>query len=280
MRNKIIATVIGLIIILFIFLVSDQFEKINYKLDELRMYQSEVESIRSSIDSISVEMDMRLNEFLQEQLWIQEKGLHIVGIDTEKNNANVKIEWTLRDLLAKEHMSLLYRKVNEKEWAELETSSVGGLNYTLEHTFSIKDNYELQILATSAEGQRSEKLIDLNLEEMINSRVTIDAQIHATVSNQYDLIVYIYNNMEMAMEDYMLADDLKSLEIKSAKAFVYADGEVYEEIDLLEENTGYKNEQYYEYFGDVTLEGAKNVELRVVVEDEYGWKYETTQKPW
>lgn len=272
---------IGLAIILIVvgaISIINRLTVIDQKLSQLEHMQYEIDNISGSINGISYEVDQRLSEFMKEQLWVQEKKLDIIDIDNESNIADIHVNWTLRDLYKDEEIALLIRNKDESEWEEHPVTSQSGLNYTFEDSFPITNNYEIQMLATSEDRQRTEKLLDLNIKDMLDSRVTIDAHInHIGVDDRYDLFIFINTNADMVLNEHVTSQPSKMVEIKNANAYIYADGEVYEEIDLLQDNTNIVNGHHYEYFGEVVIENAREVELRVIVEDELGWKYESVQ---
>lgn len=251
------------------------------RMNNLDNLQYQLNNIDGSMQNVSSEVDRKMDEFLQEQLWIQEKSYQISNVDIQGNKIDVTIEWSIRDILDKEEIALLYREKGSKEWSELEVSNNGGLNYSLENTFPLNGNYETQVLAISETGKRSEKLLDLNFKEEFGSRIMINAFIHPSGQDRFDINVDIQNQLE---NKFIEAKDPNDFFIKSAQAYVYKDGKVMKEIDILKENRDMYSDSYNETIvyhdsieiEDVQEEDMRSVELRVIVEDGTGFQFEST----
>ncbi|WP_226035113.1 hypothetical protein [Aquibacillus saliphilus] len=242
--------------------------------------QHEIQNVNSSVQSISREVHMQMDEFLQEQLWISEKEYQITAVDIEKNTIDVTLEWSLRDLLDQEEISFLYREDSTNEWTELDVKNNNGLNYSTSRTFPLEGNYQTQVIATSDDGKRSEDLLELKFKEQLDNRIITDAFLHPSGHEQFTLDINIHNRLD---HEFMLAQNSDDFKIKSAKAFLYAKGELLKELDLLKENRNFHSNSKGEnitYHQSLSLgkeigEHGDNVELRVIIEDGLGLKYET-----
>ncbi|MDT8862152.1 hypothetical protein N0O92_18235 [Alkalihalobacillus sp. MEB130] len=220
-----------------------------------------------------------MDEFLQEQLWVMKKEYKILNVDFEKNTIKVLLEWGVRELSEQEQLSFMYREVDSKDWTELEVTNRNGLNYSLEYTFPLRGNYETQILASSTEGKRSETLLNLEFKQLLDTRIMTDAYLHYSENGHVDFNVNIHNLIEAELN---LTGSKESFKIKTAKAFLYVNGTVNREFDLLAGSQDFHSDEYSEYLNYhnyVDLEGEvqdlNEVELRVIVEDGLGLTYET-----
>ncbi|WNF35357.1 hypothetical protein RJD24_12895 [Bacillaceae bacterium IKA-2] len=250
--------------------------------------QSDVQNVNYSVENISQQVDANMNELLKEQLWVPEKGYQITDVNIEENSIDVTLEWSMRDQLHQEQISFLYREESVQEWTELEVSSNSGLNYRLDHTFPLQGNYVTQVIATSEAGKRSEDLLDLRFKEQLDSRIIVYADVHYDGHGDVNVNIDINNHLE---HEFMIAKNKNDLKIKSAKAFLYLDGVLLKELNLLKQNQDFHSDSYGEsiYYHDylnLTDEvdnevdrDVPSVELHVIVEDGLGFKYETIEKP-
>lgn len=276
-RDVILSLVFGAILI-FSILNYNKVNQLERELDLVYNLQHEVQSVNQSVQDISAQMDAKLDEFLQEQLWVYEKGYTVSEVDIQEDKIDVNMAWSIRDLHEQEEVSVLYREEGDSEWTEVEATNLNGLNYTLEHTFPLSGNYETQVVATSASGKRSENLLNLNFKELIDTRMKTGAFVHEIGPGRYDVNIDVYNPLE---HELMSSENKENLRIKSAKAFLYVNGELMTEIDLLKQDQAIQSDPYGEsifYQEMIELEGEVDqggeIELRVVVEDGLGMKYE------
>ncbi|MFD1039709.1 hypothetical protein ACFQ3N_15080 [Virgibacillus byunsanensis] len=266
--------------LIFNLLSYNKISDLEERLHVLDNMQQDVQNVSYSVENISSDLHMQMDEFLQEQLWIPEKEFQTADVDIDNNTINVTVKWSMRDLLQEEKVAFLYREENDIEWTELEVTHTSGLNYSLEHSFPLRGNYETQVIATSDDGKRSEDLLRLNFKEQLENRIMIDAFLHPVAQGEFDMNIDISNPLG---KESMLAGEKDDFRMKSARAFVSVDGEVIKEIDLLKDNENFRSDPYNEgifYQDFLSLEdkigkSEGSVELRVVVEDELGLKYET-----
>jgi hypothetical protein len=257
---------------------------------EQRMYafdhlQHEIQNVDHSVQNISSEVHIKMDEFLQEQLWLPEKGYQITNVDVERNTIDVKLEWRIRDLLEKEQMAFLYREKSSEEWTELDVNHNGGLNYSLEYSFPLKGNYETQVIAASESGKRSEDLMTLNFQDQLNTRIMTDAYLHPVGDGHYDVNINIHNSLG---HEFMIETTKDIFNIKTANAFLYLDGELKKEWNLLKKGQEHESEFYHDFHSDQYSENINyhelirleeevegKAELRVIIEDGLGLQYET-----
>ncbi|MFE8699668.1 hypothetical protein ACFYKX_03410 [Cytobacillus sp. FJAT-54145] len=275
------------VLIIFNIIHMNKIRVLNEKLQMFEYMQHEIQNVHDSVGSISYNMDTKLEEFMQEQLWVAEKTYKVHSVDLEKNTIDVLIEWSLRDLVDGEEISFLYREAGEENWTELDVTKKEGLNYSLEYTFPLKGNFETQVVATANNGTRSESLLDLNFKEQLNSRISIHSFFHNTGDGHVDMNFDIQNRLD---QELPLTKNKEELKMKSAMAYFYLDGKVIKEIDLLNPNYN-RNNGHYNFHSDSHFEGInfnhflnleeevgkdiEDVELRIIVKDGLGLTYET-----
>lgn len=279
MSKKDIIVSIVIAILLIFNLVS--ILKINSIEEEIFTLDSTVQNVNYSMANLYGQVESVMDEMLEEQLWIQEKDYQIIALDTEESTVDVMLEWHARDLLQNEILSLLYRNENTTEWNELEVNNENGLNYSVEHTFPLKENYEVQLVGDSVTGKRSEELFILDFKDQIENRIIIDVFVdvesdHKNISPN----IIIYNHLD---EDSIFGQNKDDLKIKSAEALIYVDGVIKKEINLLEEeennyiDENSENINYYKIVElDEVIEDVNDIEVLVIVEDNLGVKYQTT----
>ncbi|MBP1949678.1 hypothetical protein [Virgibacillus litoralis] len=277
-QNIIYSVAIGILII-FSLLNYVKISNIEDRMQMVDNMQGEVQNVNNSVRNISSQVNSQMDKFLREQLWIPQKEYKITNVDLKENKIDVILEWSLRDLLDEEKLAFLYREEGAQEWTELEVNNKGGLNYSLEHTFPLKGNYETQVIATSADGKRSEDLLNLKFKEQLDNRIMIDAFLHPRGNGQFEVNINIHNRLE---QEFMLAENKDDLKVKSAKAYLYVNGEPIKEMDILKRNQGMHSDSFTEdinYHNSYNLkdkiDDEAKVELRVTVEDGLGLKYET-----
>ncbi|MFB4169413.1 hypothetical protein [Virgibacillus sp. JSM 102003] len=277
-QNIIYSAAIGILVIISL-LNYVKISNVEDRLQTLDNMQGQIQNVNNSVRNITSQVNSQMDKFLQEQLWIPEKEYKISNVDLEENKIDVILEWSFRDLLDEEKLAFLYREEGTQEWTELEVKNKGGLNYSLEHTFPLNGNYETQVIATSADGKRSEDLLNLEFKEQLDNRIMIDAFLHPRGDGQFDVNINIHNRLK---QELMPAENKEDLKVKSAKAYLYVNGEPIKEIDILEKNQGMHSDSLTEninYHNSYNLNDKigdeANVELRVTVEDGLGLKYET-----
>lgn len=279
-REVMLIVAIGVLLI-FSLLSYNKINDLENKMYALDHMQNQFQSVNSSVQNISSNVEMKMNDFLKEQLWIPEKGYEMINVDIEGDTIDVIIQWSLRDKLHDEKITFLYREESDTEWIELDVSSHSGLNYSLEYTFPLRGNYETQVVATTENGMRSENLLDLRFKEQLDRRINTHAIIHQGGSDHFDVNIDIHNRVD---HEFVLGKDEENLKIKSAKAFLYVNGKMIKELNLLKQNQDHHSDRYsesiyyHDYFtlAEVGIDEAENVELQVIVEDGLGLKYETT----
>lgn len=246
-----------------------------------------VNDISGRVDLISSEVDATLAQFTEEQQWVQGANYTINQVDMENKTVAVKFEWRMRELADEEQVAFLYRNKQSNQWTELPVDSGGGLNYYLEQTLPLMANYETQIIGTSKTGKRSSELVELNIKERLDSRVQIDAYLHQLAKGKYDVSVNIYYTGEAEFFPINHPDDYK---IKSANALLIVDGREIKNFDLLKDTQKHNGRPDPDYYGDDSIffnqsinladEGIdleiNTIELKIVVEDNLGFKYENT----
>ncbi|MCD8510176.1 MAG: hypothetical protein LRY73_10110 [Bacillus sp. (in: Bacteria)] len=104
----------------------NELEERLYLVDSMR---HDVRDIQHSIYDISSHVDLKLDEFLQEQMWVSEKGYEITNVDIEGNTIDLVMEWAMRDVAMEEEIVFLYREKSEQDWTELEVVNNNGLNF-------------------------------------------------------------------------------------------------------------------------------------------------------
>lgn len=279
MTKKEIYLSISLGVLFFISLMGlFKLKDVEGKLQSLDNMQHQFQMLDGSVQSISSQVHMNMDRFLQEQLWIPNKGYEVTDIDLERNSIDVLFEWSMRDLSESEKLSFLYREENENDWTVLEVQNHNGLNYSIQHTFPLRGNYETQIVATSPVGKRSEELLPMRFNEQLTSRILIDAYLHSGGPGVFDFDISLHNQLE---HEFMLSKNKEDLKIKSAKALIYVDGKQVKQWDLFENKQDYMSDQYSEsinYHNYIQLKDEygenPDVELRVIVEDGLGLEYE------
>ncbi|MBU9714229.1 hypothetical protein [Evansella tamaricis] len=247
-----------------------------YELDNIR---HNVQDINHSMSSISSQVYEQVNEMVQDQIWVQSKGYEIKEVNIDEKLIDVILEWRLRDLQENEEVSFLYREEGDSNWKELNVVQRNGLNFSVEHSFLVNGNYETQIIASSDTGKRSEEFLALNYGDQLESRMNIHAEVYQLNSGHLDFTIDIYNYLD---HEFTISKNREDFKIKKAMAYLYIDGVLTEEIDILSENPHFRNEYYEEtifYSETYRVEGReeeqfRNVELKVVVEDGIGYTYE------
>ncbi|WP_117169533.1 hypothetical protein [Paraliobacillus sediminis] len=279
MSKKYIIASIAVVILIIINLST--FFKLNSLDEDIFELDNKLQNTNFSIENNYSQVESTMNEMLEEQLWIQEKDYQIIALDTEESTVDVMLEWHARDLLQNEILSLLYRNENTTEWNELEVNNENGLNYSVEHTFPLRENYEVQLVGDSVTGKRSEELFILDFKDEIENRIIINVFVdvesdHKNISPN----IIIYNHLD---EDSIFGQNKDDLKIKSAEALIYVDGEIKKEINLLEEeennyiDENSENINYYKIVElDEVIEDVNDIEVLVIVEDNLGVKYQTT----
>ncbi|TXC85850.1 hypothetical protein FS935_19600 [Metabacillus litoralis] len=280
-KDTILFTIIGILLIYNI-LSYIKISKLEERLQIVDSMQNELSNVNYSVQDISSQIDMKLTEFVQNQLWIQKKEYQINSVNIEENQIDVVIDWSLRELAQGEKVTLLYREKTEKNWTELQPTQANNLNYRVETSFHLDGNYETQVVATSSSGKRSESLVELPFKEHLNQRITTDAFVHQAGEGQMDINIYIQNTVKNEFFEFENNDQLK---IQSAKAQLFFDGKSIKQWDLLkeQENLHYISDSYnesinYNTFIDLKENVGKeigDVKLLVTLKDGYGITYET-----
>lgn len=256
----------------------------NSDIEQLEMNMHE---LNNSIYSISHELNSTLSQFSEEQLWVQEKNYEVKQVNMEKETIEMKLEWRLRDLEEGEQVFLLYREKDSSKWRELPVQSGGGLNYYLVHTFPLMANYQTQVIATSKSGKRSDELVELNIKEHLDNRWQIDAYLHQLKEGKFDISIHIYNTGET---EFFPINNQEDYKIKSANASLFVNGREIKKFDMLKEAQQSNHEPDPEYYveseqinfhqsinlvdEDADYKKNDTIELKIVVEDYSGFKYE------
>lgn len=277
MSKKYIIASIVLVILIIINLTT--FFKLNNVEEDISILDNKLQNMNFSIENNYSEVESTIYEMLEEQLWIQEKDYQIISLDTKENTVDVMLEWRVRDLLQNENLSLLYRNEDTIEWTELEVNNENGLNYTVEHTFPLRENYQVQLVGDSVTGKRSEEIFTFDFKDQIENRIIIDVFVDLESDNKnISPNIIIYNNLD---EDSIFGQNKDDLKIKSAEALIYVDGEIKKEINLLaekENNYSDTNSENINYFNilelDEVIEDENDIEILVIVEDNSGIKYQ------
>lgn len=272
---------VGLVIL--IIMTMGMFNKVNELEEKLYLVDSmrqDVRDIQHSVYDISSHVDLKLDEFLQGQMWVSEKGYEITDVDLEGNTIDLLIEWAIRDISEEEELVFLYRESSELDWTELAVVNNNGLNFFVEKSLPLHGNYETQVVAISETGRRSEPLLELNFKDKFENRMMTHAYVHWSSYGYVDMNVEIHNPLQ---HEFMLTKNNENLRIKTAVATLYLNDEVYKEIDLLKQNEFVRNDSYSEiiyFYDNFELGDERNVEFGdvefiVIVEDNLGLIYET-----
>ncbi|WP_226669821.1 hypothetical protein [Metabacillus litoralis] len=280
-REKLFLTIIGILLICNILSYS-KISSLEERMGLFDSMQNEISNVNYSVQDLSSQIDMKLNEFMQNQLWIQKKEYQITNVNIAANKIDVVMEWSLKELNEGENISLLYREKTEGKWSELEVTKDNGLNYVVQHSFPLNGNYETQVVATSNEGERSESLVDLFFKEQLDQRIQTNAFVHQSGDGQLNVTIDINNTFK---NELLSGVDIHDLKMKSAKAQLIFDEKLMKEWDLLINHEGlhYGSDSYSESINftellDVTEEvGNKmgNVKLLVKVKDGLGFTFDT-----
>lgn len=240
--------------------------------------QMHLQDISSEVYSVSSEVEATLAQFTEEQKWVQGANYSINQVNMANETIHVKFEWYLRELADGDTISFLYRDKNKHEWTEIPVESSGGLNFFAEQTLSIKANYETQVIATSKTGKRSNELVDVNMKEMLEDRVQIDAYLHEANKGEYDANINVYNNYFDT--DYFPVTNEQDNKLKSAVAVLSVNGKKVKTYNLTSADDPYVESfelnQHIDLkeIADINIDEIQTVELRVIIEDYFGIKYE------
>ncbi|WP_096201459.1 hypothetical protein [Bacillus sp. FJAT-45350] len=283
-RREIIFSAAIMVLIILNIASFNKINDIQQRMHNISNLQYEVQNINHSVQGINTEVQMTMDEILEEQLWVREKNYQITNVNLEEDQIDVLIEWSLRELMADEQLSMLYREEDDREWTELQVTNTNGLNYSLEYRLPLKGNYETQVMATSKVSKRSEKLLDLRFKEQLDSRIMT----HADVQNHGNQEISVNIDIHNRLENEFIVKNSNDFKMKSANAFLYIDGTLAQELDLLQQNQNFHSDSYSEsiYYHDfIKLENQngvdmENIELRVIITDNLGMKYETIANSW
>jgi len=242
--------------------------------------QNQIQNVEYSVQDITAQLDQKLTEFNQKQQWIQGEKYNVLQSNRKQHTIDVRLKWRLKDLQKGEEVLLLFREYDENQWTELEVTNENGLNYYVNHTFSLDENYETQVVAVSEEGKRSEDLLQLNFYEQMNQRMPTNAFVHQAGNGMFDINVDIENHL---VTEFPLTANPEELKITSAKAKLLFNGQVLREINLLKDSEFLQHDNYLEtlrYNNMLKLreeigDEFGKVELHVTVEDGLGFTYET-----
>lgn len=280
-KDKLLFIIIGLLLIVNILSYS-KITQLEARLQIVDSMKNDLLNVNNSVQDISSQIDLKLNEVVQNQLWIQNKEYQISKVDIEGYEIFVVIDWSLKELAQGEQVALLYREKTEENWTKLEPTQADGLNYKVETSFPLEGNYETQVVATSSSGQRSESLVELSFKDQLNQRITTNAFVHQAGEGQIDINIHIENTFKNEFFEFENNDKLK---IKSAKAQLFFEGNSIKQWDLLkeQENLHYLSDSYnenlhYDTFIDLKEKIGKemgDVKLLVTVKDGYVIIYET-----
>lgn len=225
------------------------------------------------------DIDDSLEQFKEEQAWFQRSNYTIKKVNTDEETIRVMFDWSLRELANDESVSFLYRDKSNSDWFESEVKNSGGLNYYIEKTLPLIANYEMQVIAKSKTGKRTATLSRLNMKDLIDNRFEMNANFFESREGIYEVDVNVYNTY-YDYDDFSFGDN-EALKIKKAVAIFFVNGKEVETKDLLDNDEDYITEtieMYYtvdltenEDFKDTMIE---DVQLKVVVEDYLGLKYE------
>lgn len=272
---------IGLIgILLIVNVVSlNRMRSLQEQMEMNEHLQTQIQNVEYSIQDITAQLDQKLTEFNQKQLWIQGKEYNILQSDRKDHTIDVGVKWSLKDLQKDEKVLFLFREHGDHQWTELEVTQKNGLNYYVDHTFSLNENYETQVVAVSEEGKRSEDLLQLNFNEQMNQRMQTNAFVYQAGNGMFEINVDIENNL---VTEFPLTANPEELKITSAKAKLLFNNQVLREINLLNDSEFLQHDNYLEtlhYNNMLNLKEEEdefgNVELHVTIEDSLGFTYET-----
>lgn len=248
------------------------------KIEQVDYLSSQIQNVNSSIQGISGQVQLKLNEFLQEQMWVTKKDYEIKKVDVENNSIEVSLNWNVRELNEDEDMVLLYRDKENKDWQEMNVDKDDALTFQLTHTFPLDGNYETQILARSPEGTRSEPLLTLNFKEQLDQRIMVDGFMHPLDEKEASMNIHIYNQLQ---SDFLVSYNSSDFKVTKASALIYVKNEVINQVDLLEESQNINEDPYSEnlvYNSILNLEelGASDIsdiKVEVVIVDGLGMEY-------
>ncbi|MCM3584568.1 hypothetical protein M3182_02275 [Mesobacillus maritimus] len=277
MKNYILGIAIGISYVLsgvILFKISG----LENKLESMETLSHQISSVDTNIQSVSSEVQTKVDDYLQEQKWISQKDYEVKKLDLTNQTVDVALKWSLRDLLDEEKVSFLYREEETQNWTELKVIETGGLNYSLQHTFPLDGNYETQLIATGKNGKRSEPLLSLRFNEMLTNRITIEAYLNPGDEDQYDISIHVNNPLE---NETLPIQDYNDLKIKRAQAVLYVRDHVWKKWDLLKQHNDFNESEFVESldFTDTVqmdkIQNDEKVELHVIVEDFLGLQYKT-----
>jgi hypothetical protein len=256
--------------------------ELDNKLPYLEGLSHDISNVGWSVTELSEDMNEMREQFVQEQAWVQENGYEIQNIDTVENTVDLLFEWRFRELADNEEVAFLYRLGSGEEWTELDAVHMNGLNYSLEHRFPLDSNISTQVIARSESESRSDALFELDFYDQLSSRVFLNPNILPVNQEEFEVHIDITNNTD---EEFVMAGNVEDMRITEASAFLYYQGELLHEWDILEgAHNSYTSEYSEEYFFYTLVEheeastDLENVELRVLVEDELGMEFETVER--
>ncbi|MBU9722576.1 MULTISPECIES: hypothetical protein [Bacillaceae] len=282
MSKKDMFFISAIIVLLFFSVINfNKISNLENNLNRVNYLHYDVEDVYNAVHSISYEIDTKLEEFLEEQLWIREKSYLVTQVDLDRETIDVLMEWSIRDLQEGEEVSLLYREESEQEWTELPVNTTNGLNFSVEHTFQLTKNYETQVVASSEEMTRGEGLLELMFDAYMNDRVGIHADAYRFDDNTINISIDIFNTLE---HEWLQEHNKNDFKIIKANAYLYYEEDtLLWESDLLEDNEDNFLDSYHEniYFHPLVeieeefKEEVDKMKLHVVVVDGLGLIYET-----
>ncbi|WP_217587618.1 hypothetical protein [Lentibacillus saliphilus] len=265
-----------LIVIIIGFNVNSSISHMKSDMEQMAENQHHrLDRMEDNIYRLSDDLTTQLKQFNQEQMWIQGQAYNVLKTDLDSNTVRVTLNWQLKELANDADVSLLVRESDNHEWQVLEVEESGGLNYAVTHTFSLNHNYDAQVIASSEESQKSAALLNLNFAEMMQERIAINAHITSLFSDsRFSVDVFIHRSEDG--EGIFKEETVGA--IKKATAYVYVKGKLLEEVDLLSENEYHHKSPSSEelhFIDTIELkEQTDDIDVRVIVEDERGLKYE------
>ncbi|WP_102028165.1 hypothetical protein [Salirhabdus sp. Marseille-P4669] len=269
------AAFIAIIILLWI-----NISKLNDIEERLTLYdnvQYEMENIRNNLHNISADVQAKMDDFVEQQIWVQDKAYELSDVDSKEMTVDVHLRWNLRDLEEGEKLSFLYRGEGDEEWEQIDIPENDALGYTLDYEFPMNQNFETKIVAKSEVGIRSEAFLTLPFKDQFHDRIIIDAFFLPATESDYNLDINIFNEKNLQYMQEFYNDN--RLKMTSAKATILIDGESIQEIDLMKEADDFHSDQYVEgitYTDLISLEQKKwdTLQVHIQVEDGLGIKYE------
>lgn len=261
-------------VIMLSFMNFSKLNDLEQRLLDLQNMQSDIHSVHDSIDQISSQVEEKMEEMEKQNAWVQNQEFLVKGMDLKKGTIDLSLHWKLKELPNETTLLFSYRPVNEEKWTQIQVKENQVLSYSIENTFSLHENYEAKIVATSTNGTKSEEFLPLNFQEEISNHLMVDANLQKIDGTVMDVTIDVFNQLQLPLLGEQVIEEFQ---LRKAEAIVYADGKEYEVINLMEEMNKEKpdsDNQMLNYTRTMDLKDliGKEIEVIVTVEDKMGNK--------